>query len=58
MAVNLDKLQDNSRILEPDLICSKDGDVLGRSDRETVRAYGELFSAFLFPSLVEFGRFR
>ena len=58
MAVKLDKLKDNSRVLEPDLICSKDGDVLGRSECETVRAYGELFSAFLSPFLAEFERFR
>ena len=58
MAVKLDKLQDNSRVLEPDLICSKDGYVLGRSEREAVRACGELF-CFVLPSLLrKFGRFR
>ena len=54
----MDKLQDDSRVLEPDLICSKDGVILERSERETVRAYGELFCSFLPQLLSRFGRFR
>ena len=34
-----------SKDLEPNLICSKDGKILERSERESVRAYeGALFS--------------
>lgn len=53
----MDKLiKFDDRPLEPDLICSKDGDVLKRSERETVRAYNELFSSCIPHVLGMFGR--
>lgn len=55
----MDKLiKSNNGPLEPDLICSKDGQVLERSERETVRAYNELLSVCIPQILSIFGRFR
>lgn len=42
---------DNSRVLEPDLIFSKDGEVLECSERENFRVFEEITS-FLLPRLV------
>lgn len=42
---------DNSRVLEPDLICSKDGDILECSAREVVRDFEEL-TRLLLPWLL------
>lgn len=48
----------DSMPLEPDLICSKDGEVLERSERETVRAYNDLLG-FCIPQILSmFGRLR
>ncbi len=41
----------DSRVLEPDLICSKNGEVLERSAREDFRAFEEI-SSFLLPRLL------
>lgn len=42
---------DSTSALEPDLICSKDGEVLERSERETVRIYKEVLF-FSLPRLL------
>lgn len=44
----------DSRILEPDLICSKDGKVLERSERETVRAFEQILGFSLSRLLVDY----
>lgn len=43
-----------SRVLEPDLICSKDGEVLERSEREAVRAFEQILGFSLSQLLVDF----
>lgn len=43
-----------SKVLEPDLICSRDGEILERSERETVRAYNEVLFSSLSRLLVDF----
>lgn len=47
---------DSTRVLEPDLICSKDGEVLERSERETVRFYEDFIQVSLSFILGMLGR--
>ena len=44
----------DSRILEPDLICSKDGEVLERSEREAFRSFEQILGFSLSQLLIDF----
>ena len=44
----------DSRVLEPDLICSKDGEVLERSERENDRFCNEILLSSLSRLLLNF----